>query len=312
MPDRPLSVLCLAGPTGAGKTALALELARALDGEVINCDSRQLYRDFPVITAQPDAGERAVCPHHLYGVLETGETSDVAAWTRRARDVAGEVAARGRVPLLVGGTGMYFQHLLHGIARVPRVAPAVHEAVTARLRAEGAPALHAELSRLDPELAARLHPNDGQRAARGLEVALGTEHTLSWWHRNAPGEAPCRGPLLVIGTGLAELEPRLDRRIGLMLEAGALDEARRAWEMCPDETAPGWSGIGCREICDHLHGRLDLAACRRLWLRNTRAYAKRQITWFRGRPEAVWIGPEDAEGALAVWRDFACRTDRVL
>ncbi len=307
MPDSPLSVLCLAGPTGAGKTALALKLAQALDGEVINCDSRQLYRDFPVITAQPDPSERAVCPHHLYGVLQTSEASDVAAWTGQACACAREVMERGRVPLLVGGTGMYFQHLLHGIARVPRVDAGLHANVVERLRLEGARTLHAELAGLDPELAARLHPNDGQRIARGLEVALGTGHTLSWWHRNAPGEAPCQGPLLVINTSLAELEPRLDRRIDLMLNAGALDEARRAWENCPDEKAPGWSGIGCREICDHLHSRLDLASCRGLWLKNTRAYAKRQITWFRGRPEAVWIGPEELERALAVWRGFADR-----
>lgn len=305
-----LPVLCLAGPTGAGKTALALQLAERLGGEVVNCDSRQLYRDFPVITAQPSPEERAVCPHHLYGWLETERAMDVATWIGLAVAKAGEIVSRGHVPLLVGGTGMYFQHLLHGIAQVPAVAPELHAALTARLRSEGSPALHAELAAKDPELAGRLHPNDGQRVVRGLEVAMGTEHPLTWWHKNAAGSAPCRGPLLVVNTPLAELEPALARRIDLMLKAGALDEARRAWSLCPDERAPGWSGIGCQEVCQHLLGRMGLDETKSLWLKNTRAYAKRQITWFRGRPEAVWIGAGDLDGALAAWRAFADGEER--
>ncbi len=303
MPDAVLPrVLCLAGPTGAGKTALALKLARSLDGEVINCDSRQLYRDFPIITAQPTPEERQVCPHHLYGCLATDHFTDVAAWATQAAALAREITARGRVPLLVGGTGMYFKHLLHGIAAVPPVPPKLHKRILERLRDEGAPALHQELHTLDPVLAARLHPNDAQRICRGLEVALGTAHALSWWHANAAGAPLCQGPLLVVGTDLADLELRLAMRIDQMLVSGALDEARRAWEICPDAKAPGWSGIGCQELCSHLRGEIDLDTCKTLWLRNTRAYAKRQLTWFRGRREAIWIDAVDTEAALRAWK----------
>ncbi len=293
-----LPVLCLAGPTGAGKTALALKLAAKLQGEVINCDSRQLYRDFPIITAQPSTEEQSHCPHHLYGWLETDKTMDVATWIGLAREKILEVRGRNHVPLLVGGTGMYFQHLLRGIAQVPPVDPALHQELLARLRSEGAPALHEELGKADPDLAARLHPNDGQRIVRGLEVALGTEHILSWWHVHAAGDPVCRGPLLCVNTPIKELEPRLARRIDIMIAMGAVEEAEKAWAGCPREEAPGWSGIGCRELCLYLLKKLSLEEAKLLWLKNTRAYAKRQITWFRGRREALFIANDDVQACL--------------
>lgn len=296
-----LPVLCLAGPTGAGKTALALKLADRLNGEVVNCDSRQLYRDFPVITAQPSAEEQEHCPHHLYGWLETEKAMDVATWIGLARKKILEVRGRKHVPLLVGGTGMYFQHLLHGIAQVPPVDPALHQELLLRLKSKGAPALHMELCKTDPELAARLHPNDGQRIVRGLEVALGTDHCLSWWHANAAGEPVCRGPLLCVNTPLNELEPRLARRIDIMIATGAVEEAEKAWGKCPCEEAPGWSGIGCRELCHYLLKKLSLEEAKLLWLKNTRAYAKRQITWFRGRREVAFITCDDVQACLDIF-----------
>ncbi len=304
MPE-PLPVLCLAGPTGAGKTALALELAKTLHAEVVNADSRQVYADFPLITAQPDASERAVCPHHLYGWLATEESLDVQRWITRALACATDIRARGKLPLLVGGTGMYFHSLLHGIAAIPPVDPAIHEALRARLAAEGPAGLHAELKALDPELAARLHPNDSQRIVRGLEVCQSSGRPLSWWHANAQGQPACAGPLLAVRTPLPELEPGLRARIDGMIERGALDEGRRALARCPDGSAPGWSGIGCREVRDFLLGRLSLDEAKAVWFQRTRAYAKRQITWFRGRSETVWLDPDDSRTALAVWERFA-------
>ena len=225
----PLPVICLAGPTGCGKTAAALALAEALDGEVINADSRQVYSDFPLITAQPSPAERACCPHHLYGFLPTERKISAGRWAGQAVAAARAVLARGHVPLLVGGTGLYFQALLHGIAEIPAVDPAVTAALTARLA----------------------------------------------------------------------------RRIDLMLEQGALDEARAARQRCDDAAAPGWSGIGCAEVLAHLRWDLSLAECRRLWLHNTRAYAKRQRTWFRARSGARFFAPQDLDGLLAAARQ-AC------
>lgn len=298
----PCAVICLAGPTGSGKTALALHLARELDCEIINADSRQVYADFPLITAQPSPEERAVCPHHLYGFLPTGQKISAGHWAAMAATVAREVAARGRVPLLVGGTGLYFQALLRGMAEIPPVAPEVTRRLTARLHSLGPEALHAELARADPAYAARVHPRDRQRILRALEVLEGTGRPFSWWHAHAMAAPPCAGPLLVLDAGLDWLAPRLARRLDAMLAAGALDEARAARARCPGRVGgvrqPGWSGIGCAELLAHLEGEISLKDCRSRWLANTRAYAKRQLTWFRARPEAVFLPPADREGAV--------------
>ncbi|WP_165175208.1 tRNA (adenosine(37)-N6)-dimethylallyltransferase MiaA [Desulfovibrio sp. ZJ369] len=305
--SRPAPVICLAGPTGAGKTAAALLLAEALDGEVINADSRQVYADFPLITAQPSPEERARCGHHLYGFLPATQKISAGQWAEQAAARARQLLARGRTPLLVGGTGLYFQTLLRGIAQIPPVDPAIAARLQARLEAEGAPALHGELAAADPAYAARIHPHDRQRIGRALEVLEGTGRPFSWWHANAMSPPLCRGPLLVLNADLAWLEPRLARRLDLMLAAGALDEARQALSRCDDPAAPGWSGIGAAEALAHLQGRISLEQCRSLWLRNTRAYAKRQLTWFRARAEAIFLPPDDPAAVLAqARRHWAC------
>ena len=300
-------VLCLAGPTGAGKTALAIRLANTLGCEIVNADSRQVYEDFPIITAQPDATEKAQAPHHLYGFLATVRAIDVQAWMDMALQKVDEILERGRIPLLVGGTGMYFERLLHGIADIPAVDQNLHRELEAMVQTKGSPALHAMLEEKDPVLFTRLHPNDRQRIVRGLEVAMGTGHPLSWWQQNAHKSPSCEGPLLVVNTRLSELEPRLAARMDKMLAMGALDEAKKAYALCQDAKAPGWSGIGCRELYAHLCGSLNLSEARDLWLKNTRAYAKRQITWFRGRHEAIWLGADDLEAALRAWDNFCTR-----
>ena len=298
--QQPIPVFCLAGPTGCGKTEAALALAEALDGEVVNADSRQVYADFPLITAQPSPEERACCPHHLYGFLETSRKISAGRWTELAVAAARDIHARGKLPLLVGGTGLYFQSLLHGIAEIPPVAADIIARLTARLEEEGSPALHAELTRRDPEYAARIHPNDRQRIVSALEVLEGTGKTFSWWHAHAMPAPLCAGPLACFMPELDALAPRLARRIDLMLHAGALEEARAALRRCDDPAAPGWSGIGCAELLAHLRGELSLEACKALWFKNTRAYAKRQLTWFRARPDAVACAPGDISALLAL------------
>ncbi|WP_408733726.1 tRNA (adenosine(37)-N6)-dimethylallyltransferase MiaA [Nitratidesulfovibrio liaohensis] len=297
----PIRVICLVGPTGAGKTAAALHLARTFRGGVVNADSRQVYRDFPIITAQPSPEERAVCPHLLYGFLACTEKISAGVWTDRAAASIDALHGDRLLPLLVGGTGLYLKTLLDGIADIPRVDPAIGARLERECDALGAPALHARLADIDPDYAARIHPNDRQRAVRALEVHEGTGHTLSWWHaRPVP---PPRYVALRIGMDMSldELTPRLDRRIDMMLEAGALDEARAARTMCDDPAVPGWSGIGCAELYRYLTGELPRAEARQLWLRNTRAYAKRQLTWFRADKRIHWIRPDalDAMAALA-------------
>lgn len=293
-------LILLLGPTGTGKTALALALAEQWPATVLNADSRQVYADFPLITAQPSLEERAHCPHLLYGFLPTGERITAGFFVARCRAALDETLAAGRLPLLVGGTGLYVRALLEGLAPIPAIPPEVSAALQAELQARGLAALHQRLERLDPPSAARIHPNDPQRTLRALEVLQATGHTLTWWHQRPVPPAPYRALKLGLQLPLEELTPLLARRIEAMLAAGALDEARAALARCPDPTAPGWSGIGCAELLAHLQGRLSLTEAKDLWLRNTRAYAKRQLTWFRKDPDIHWFRPDAAGRAQAL------------
>ena len=298
----PIVVICLMGPTGAGKTAASLALAGDFPVTVINADSRQTYRDFPILTARPTPEEEAVCPHRLFGFLPTEEKLGAGEYARLAGAVVAEEHAHGRVPVLVGGTGLYFRALLDGMADIPPVPEHVAAAWRARCDAEGPVVLHALLAEVDPTTAFRLHPNDRQRICRALEVHEATGKPLSWWHERPVAESPFRALRLCLELSLTELEPRLARRIDQMLEAGALDEARAALIRCADPTAPGWSGIGCREVYAHLMEDLPLDACKALWLHNTRAYAKRQLTWFRTEKNLVRLAPDDIRQIRALAR----------
>lgn len=295
MSDVP-GILCLVGPTGSGKTAASLHLAAMLEASgrpaaVINADSRQVYRDFPVITAQPSQEERKVCPHKLYGWLETTKKISAGQWADLADAAIRETLDEGRIPMLVGGTGFYLRALLDGIAAIPPVDPAITARLTEECENKGAPALHARLASIDPDYAAKIHPNDSQRNVRALEVWEGTGKTFSWWHSQTPPPAKWRVLRLGIGLPLQELSPFLEKRIEIMLEQGALEEARRALGICPDTSAPGWTGIGCAETAAFLKGSLSLPECIQLWAKNTRAYAKRQWTWFRADKRIQWFRP---------------------
>lgn len=301
---RATRVVTLLGPTGTGKTGLAVELARHVDISVINFDSRQVYGDFPVITAQPSAEERQACPHLLYGFLGCGEKITAARFAELARESIAQVVGQGRLPVLVGGTGMYLKALLEGLAPIPDIPAEVHRAVVERVRLEGSQKLHRELLEIDPVYAARIHPNDSQRNARAREVFEATGKPLSWWHTQKHDAAPLAPLRLGLSLDIDALTPRLASRIDEMLEQGALDEARTAWERCPDPDAPGWSGIGCAELLSHLRGRLSLAEARALWVKNTRAYARRQVTWCRREKDTTWLEPGQSGELLRLVRQW--------
>lgn len=284
---------CIAGPTGAGKTAAALALAAALPLAVVNADSRQVYKDFPIITAQPSPEERSRCPHLLYGFLNSEATLGAGEYARMAANAVASQRALGRVPVLVGGTGLYFRALLEGLAPIPAVPAEITGRWQERCCREGGPALHTLLVEKDPVYAAKIHPNDRQRIIRALEVLESTGKPFSWWHGRTPSQKAYQTCKVGIGLHLKELEPLLERRISLMLEAGALEEAEAALAHCPDPGAPGWSGIGCSEMYRYITGALTMSECRTLWLKNTRAYAKRQLTWFRADPGIRWFRPDE-------------------
>lgn len=298
------TVICLVGPTGTGKTEAALTLAEGLGGAVVNFDSRQIFEGLPLITAQPTPEERARCPHLLYGAVPLCARVNAQEFVAMAAEALAETHRMGRVPILTGGTGMYLRSLLHGLAPVPDIPEDVRQAVLADIAARGPAALHAQLAEVDPATATRLHPHDRQRIARALEVWRGTGRTLAWWHEQ-PGQPPARSQIaLKLGSTLPldDLLPRLAARIQAMLAAGALAEMRAALDACPDEAAQAYSSIGCRELIAHLRGRTSLDEAVALWLKHTRAYAKRQITWFRADPDVTWFSPGEGAAMLALAR----------
>ena len=298
------SLVCLVGATGTGKTAAALALARAMGGGVINFDSRQVYAGLPVVTAQPTPQDRAVCPHALYGYLPVDQAVRAGSFAAEILRQAEAFRTRGLVPILVGGTGLYLKSLVDGLAPIPDIDPGIREELARECAVLGSPVLHARLRGVDPDYAARIHPNDPQRICRALEVFAATGRTLTWWHGRTSRPEGLRALKIGLRTDLAALTPRLDRRIGLMLEAGALEEVRLAYEGCPNREAPGFSGIGCPELLSVLLDGVDMAQARVDWLRSTRAYAKRQLTWFNKDADIAWHDPADFDGMTRRAREF--------
>lgn len=300
-----LRLVCLVGATGTGKTAAALALAQALQGGVVNFDSRQVYAGLSVVTAQPTAEEQAVCPHDLYGHLPVTMPVRAGSFAADILASARRYHAQGLTPILVGGTGLYLKSVLQGLAPIPDIDAAVRARIVSECEALGSPRLYARLQGIDPEYAARIHPNDPQRVCRALEVFVATGRTLSWWHGQTVRPSGLRALKIGLEANLPELTPRLAARIALMLRAGALEEVRRAYEICPDRQAPGFSGIGCPELLAVLLDGQDLDSACQDWLRGTRAYAKRQLTWFRKEQDVCWHRADDLAGMIERARRFA-------
>lgn len=290
-------IVAIVGPTGSGKTSVALELAEAGGAEIVNCDSRQIFRGLDIGSAKPTAAERARVPHHLFDVVNPDESFDAARYAAAARAAIAGITARGRRVVVVGGTGLYLRALRFGLFAGPPADPALR----ARLDAEedAAPgALHARLTRLDPDSAARLHANDRLRLIRALEVLEATGRPLSDWHgehRFAGDELSMR----VVGLRVerAALYPRLDARCAAMLDAGLLDEVRGLTARY-DPALPALQSIGYRQMAAHLRGECDLPTALEAMRRATRQFAKRQTTWFRAEPGIEWI---DADNDAVGW-----------
>jgi tRNA dimethylallyltransferase len=299
-------VVCILGATGTGKTEAAIRLAETFGGTVINYDSRQIYRDLPIVTAQPTPAERARCPHLLYGFLPATAERSAGSFAGLVDACVARVRKKGLVPILVGGTGLYLRAVLEGLAPVPDIPAEVRRAVGEDWSRLGSQAMHARLAAVDPESAARIAPADRQRVTRALEVHAATGRPLSAWHRMGAGERPDYAPVKIgLSVPEGDFVLRLARRIEAMLEAGAVAEVARAASRHPGGTR-ALSGIGCAEIMAFLTGEMDLEAAKALWLKNTRAYAKRQMTWFRKEPGVAWFAPDDHRGMAASVRARLC------
>ena len=280
-PHHTKGVILIAGPTASGKSGLALALAEKLGGEIVNADSMQIYRELRVLTARPSAADEARVPHHLYGVLAGHESCSAGRWSRLALEAICEIEGRGRLPIIVGGTGLYFRALTEGLSPIPAIPAEVREVVRAEVAAAGEGA-HALLETVDPVLAEVIRPSDKQRIARGIEVARATIKPLSQWHKE-PGQPLLTGKLakIVLAPERDWLRARCDQRFDLMLEQGAIEEARDLAALALDPALPLMKALGLRPLIDYVLEKTDLSEAVRKGQAETRAYAKRQETWMR-------------------------------
>jgi tRNA dimethylallyltransferase len=296
----------IAGPTASGKSALALDLAVRTGGVVVNADSMQVYADLRILTARPTPDEEARAPHRLYGVIDAAENFSVGRWLETVSAVLRDIRTEGRLPIVVGGTGLYFGALTGGLSDIPPVP----DEVRARIRADAegrAPAdLHAELARRDPATAATLRPSDPQRLLRALEVLEATGRPLVSFHgaRKPALLDPARCARLFLAPDREASRAAIDRRFAGMMERGALDEVRRLRARGLDPALPAMRAHGVPGLVAHIDGRMTLEAAIAKGQADTRAYARRQATWFR-RQMAGWTAasPADAPAALAALLD---------
>ena len=295
----------IAGPTASGKSALALALAERTGGVIINADSAQIYRDLPILSAMPSAGEQARVEHRLYGVRDGATPCSAAEWAKLAKAEIDKVHAQGRLPILVGGTGLYIRTLLDGIAPVPSIDPEVRLAVRSAATARN----YGELSRLDPAAAASLHAADATRVARALEVIRSTGRTLKSWQSDKVGGIVAMVSLrpLILLPPRDWLYARCDQRFMTMVDAGALSEVSKLADRNLDPNLPVMRAIGVPELRRLLAGEIDRGQALAAGAQATRRYAKRQYTWFAHQPPAAWPrftrpldDPNAIEAALAL------------
>lgn len=276
-----LLVLVIFGPTASGKSAAALAAAERFGGTVVNADSMQIYRDLPILSAAPSPVERARAPHRLYGVLDAADLNSAARWRDMALAEIRAAHAADRLPILVGGTGLYLKGLTDGLAAMPDIPEAVRASVRARLAGEGAPALHRLLGARDPEAAARLDPADSQRIARALEVVEATGRPLSAWQADPPVGPPADLAFrtVAIVPPRAAVYRRCEERLDAMIEEGALAEVRALMARDLDPALPAMKALGVPELAAHLRGELSLTEALARAKTATRRYAKRQFVW---------------------------------
>ncbi|QDG54035.1 tRNA (adenosine(37)-N6)-dimethylallyltransferase MiaA [Persicimonas caeni] len=293
-------ILVIAGPTAVGKTSLALEVAERLDGEIVNYDSVQLYRMLDIGTAKPSEAERARVPHHLFDVLDPDEESNVADYIAMAEEAIADIVRRGKIPILVGGTGMYVRILVHGIFE----APPPDEEIRARHRAlaeeKGRPFLHAKLAEVDPDLAERIHPNDLVRVSRGLEIYEQTGKPLSVHQREHRFQKPNYDALkIALLRPRDELYERINRRAELMLERGLVEEYEAVIAAGYDRQLKPLQSLGYRQMGEHIFDDVPLDEAVEDIKGQTRRYAKQQISWFRNEPHIHWaLAPLERDGEL--------------
>ncbi|MFY8205751.1 MAG: tRNA (adenosine(37)-N6)-dimethylallyltransferase MiaA [Arenimonas sp.] len=294
-------VIAIMGPTASGKTAYAAELCRELGTEIVSVDSALVYRRLNIGAAKPDAATLKIAPHRMIDIRDPHEIFSAADFAREAMPHLQELAGRGKVPLLVGGTGLYFRALIEGLSEMPAADAEVRAGLRTRMAQEGLPALHARLQMLDPASAARIHPNDPQRILRALEIHQVSGKSRSDWQQKSERPAfPFRLLSIVLAPkDRGELHRRIALRFDQMLADGFLDEVRGLMadpRLHPD--LPSMRSVGYRQAWEHLLGRSDAKAFREQAIAATRQLAKRQLTWFRGSASSRWFDPQAEKDEL--------------
>ena len=300
MPVAPPPVLAIVGPTATGKSDLGMRVARALGGEIVNADALQVYRGLDIGTAKPSAAARAEVPHHLLDVLGPEERFSAGEHARRGRAAIADIARRGRLPIVVGGSGFYLRALLEGLSPLPPADPETRRELARRAADEGAEVIHRELAEVDPETAARLPPADVQRVVRALEVARTTGRPLSAWIAEKPaGEEPL--PAVRVGLTLPRtlLYDRIAARVARMLADGWVEEVRELLAQGVAPEAPAFQAIGYRQLVRFVRGEWSLEDAVAETVRATRRFAKRQLTWFRNEPEVRWFDPRQLSAGIS-------------
>lgn len=277
------------GPTASGKTALALSLAEQFSGEIVNCDSVAIYRDFEIGTAKPTAAERARVPHHLLDFVDPNSYYTAGEYARRAREVTKEISSRRRLPIMVGGTGLYLRALLEGLFPGPQRSGELRDRLRQRVEQKGAPYLHRILAHLDPEAALVIHANDASKLIRAIEVCLSSGQKMStMWKQGRDRLQGYRVVRIGLNPDRAILYDRINQRALQMFEVGLVEETRQLQKKYGDEAWP-LSSLGYKQALQLIRGELDPESALAAAQQAHRNYAKRQMTWFRREPDVVWL-----------------------
>lgn len=309
MPQLP-PVVIIAGPTASGKSTLALAAALQFDGEVINADSMQVYRELSVLTARPTAEDEAQVPHHLYGVLSCDEVCSAGRWLKMAVGTINEIHGRGRIPILCGGTGLYLKVLREGIALVPDVSSTILEETKALYLKLGGIAFLEKLAELDPISADRLNPADRQRLVRAYGVVTATGRTLPQWHKDQSHTPPLNAGFFTLHLlpDRAQLYAHIERRFDAMIEGGGFDEVKKLQKLNLSPSIPVMKALGVPEMLAYVSGAMDMDAAIDRSKQTTRNLAKRQMTWFRnqGKPDLVLtdFGPNTLDTSIPAISKF--------
>ena len=295
-------IITIAGPTASGKTALSIQLANEMDGEIVSCDSMQVYKDMDIGTAKPTPEEQEGIPHHMLSVAEPWEDFSVSRYCAMADPIVEDILRRGKSPIIVGGTGLYMDALIRGNAFAPCPSTGRREELEALAASQGIEAVIERLRAVDPESAARLHPSDQKRIVRAMEVYLETGMTITEHNRKTQEIPPKYHPIRFTLTDRQRqtLYDRIDRRVDAMVEAGLIDEIQGLLARGIPEKCTAMQAIGYKEFVAALHGACSLEEAAGQVKQSSRRYAKRQLTWFRRNPENIWLIREDGQSSMEI------------